>query len=218
MDGDLDDTEVDAAFAAELQAARCASRPGCATTSSATRCAAARADAPGFAGRFAARLAAEPTVIAPKPRAAGPIARRLGRGRDASRRSASSAGSPYSDARHRSPRRIAKAREAATVRAAQSGHGRSARLPARAPASIRRRLRSRASVPCLRTASAGGPCIGRSRTRARGAVSPDRHRGDGGLRAGRGDGAARRAAGVGGARARRAFAAPRCAAGCERTR
>ena len=72
---------------------------------------------PGFADRFAARFASEPTVIAPGRSEAG-LFRSLGPSPRVWRPSASWVGSPYVTF-DTSPTAIAKAREAATVRAAQ---------------------------------------------------------------------------------------------------
>ena len=73
----------------------------------------------GFSRRFAARLAAEPTVLAPQRARASRAGRlRLGGRGDGGGGHASSAGSPFGTL-DPAPTAIAKAREAATVRAAQ---------------------------------------------------------------------------------------------------
>ena len=133
MDGDLDDAEVDARLPrAEAARRRRVTWVCYHVIGDALRGDPARRRA-GFAARFAARLAAEPTVLAPQAARSRPAAARLGGRRDASRRSPSSAGSPSARSirsRRRSPRR---ARPTSSARRRSRPQPVSAGLPARAP-------------------------------------------------------------------------------------
>ena len=118
MDGELDDAEFEIVWA-ELDVPDAHGDLGVLPRDRRRAARRARCRRPGFAERFAARLAAEPTVLAPGRAAQPAAAVRLGRRRRRVAAVTRRRLGRLRDARHARRPPIAKAREAADVRAAQ---------------------------------------------------------------------------------------------------